>query len=132
MEGCPQVLIHWTTFVSLTECRRCHMRVPCVISSGLILMIAVAGGFPLVVLVIPLARLGLPSCCSFLFEPTQIYEWLPQKLNCLNSVQSLLQMFPWNNTWLSFLCEVVVGSALQCRWIIDIFTFFYKVLVCVL
>jgi hypothetical protein len=67
MEGCPQALIHWTIFVSLTECRRCHMRVPCVISSGLILMIAVAGGFPLVVLVIPLARLGLPSCCSFLF-----------------------------------------------------------------
>jgi hypothetical protein len=62
------------------------MRVPCVISSGLILMIAVAGGFPLVVLVIPLARLGLPSCCSFLFESTQICEWLPQKLNCQNSV----------------------------------------------
>jgi hypothetical protein len=32
MEGCPQALICLTTFVTWTECKRCHMRVPCVIS----------------------------------------------------------------------------------------------------
>ena len=42
---CHPVLTPWTTSEHWTDCRRCHMRVPCVTCSGLTLMTEVAGEY---------------------------------------------------------------------------------------
>lgn len=50
-------LIPLTKFGLWNAFKKCHMKVPCVISYGLILMIDVAGAFHLVAQVIPLDKI---------------------------------------------------------------------------